>query len=229
MPDHALKIVPYKLITDSVDQFFLGQHLHELVSLPSTQNHLRIRHILGVLALHSVDDDSSYEAVKKDYALNQRAELGVFALRQNGQFIGSATVDPHAELKRQKFPHRPLLDKYFGGLLTVKIYVPGPQVTAWVAPEMVNDGHHALMETYQLLSDPLGPAAAYFETYASLHPGTEPLAWALEPVIEPGKLLIPEALTEAGFAQEGDSAFYDDGQARRVRPPKSILYLGRQR
>ncbi len=209
-------------ITSIPDTNIVGAALDVFIHQDGTQNLLRQRHMLAMLARHGSKVEQSLRTIDKEKGLHRSSQLGVFVLTgYDQQPVGMATVNPLAKLKRQRVQLPPYLAK---GPLSYPIVTHGPKVSAWVAPIFGERGTEVLTAAYRLLSDPEGPAKHIFETYVALESldiAPPPQAWTIEPLQSPDK--IRRAIRMAGF-QKVDAGYYDDHSSARVSPPIAALY-----
>lgn len=213
-------IVPMTQIQDTAKVAEFAREINALVKTPEMTHQLRTRHLLGVLARHSGDADSSFRHVSRARNAHYARELGVFALFGNNDVVlGMATVDPDARLRRQRLNMPPFIAR---GPAAYNIHTRGPEVAAWAVPGAA--GSRALAEAYKQLSSPEGPASALYELYATDHnlKGTEAvLAWTIEPLDTPP--WVHKAIQAGGFERQ-DRGHYDDFESRTSAPPMSAFY-----
>ncbi|MEO7364136.1 MAG: hypothetical protein ABIV43_01360 [Candidatus Saccharimonadales bacterium] len=184
--------------------------------------HLRQRHLLGVLARHGATQAISGKYIEKARALHVAGELGVFVLSdETNAVVGMGTVDPSARLRRQRVQMLPWLAR---GPVAYDIALHGPQVTAWVAPSEGQMGRRILTAAYRELANPDGVAAKFHDKYQASSAGDDDArsrAWTIEPLDAAD--WVRASIRDAGF-QRLDTGYYDDGQSRRVEPPRATLY-----
>jgi hypothetical protein len=216
----------------AADQNKLSMDLRELVLRQHVAEHLRERHLLGVLNRHG---DTAKEGAQKSqsavftaYKMHNNRELGVFVLPgSDGNVIGLATVDPTPRLRKLMIPSLPprLVPKRWQQDRT-DVANAGPEVCAWVAPGEGLEGGKVLAKAYQLLMRPDGPAQKYYERHADLvgESGLEAQkAWTIEPLAS--RSWVQSAIRASGIDKDPERGYFDDGESLRVSPPVSFLYI----
>jgi len=228
-------VIPLKDFPDAAQQTHIGETLHTLVKRKNVAEHLRERHLLGVLRRHGEEAKGGISAqnIYKAYKLHNELELGVFVLNSYEYTpMGLATVDPFAGLRYQPFARKrlpfteltqPIIlpPGLARGPLQKTVSVPGPQVCAWVAPGFGQEGLEILTQGYTALADPNGIARSFYEL-ASTETEDDVRAWTIEPQQSPD--WIRTALSRSGFRRIGEPRYFDDGESRRLPPPAASYY-----
>lgn len=214
------------------EQKKLGTDLRQLVLQQHVVEHLRQRHLLGVLNRHgdkSKDgEQKSQSAISAAYKKHNNHELGVFVLPDtDGKVIGLATVDPSPRLRKLTVPILPprFLPKMWQQDRS-DVASHGPEVCAWVAPGEGLEGGKILAKAYQLLMRPDGPALKFYKQHAKLHQvasSDTQEAWTLEPLDTPR--WVQSAIRSSGTNEDPERGYFDDGESLRVTPPISYLYI----
>jgi hypothetical protein len=216
----------------AADQNKLSIGLRELVLRQHVAEHLRERHLLGVLNRHG---DTSKEGAQKSqtavfaaYKMHNNRELGVFVLPgSDGNVIGLATVDPAPRLRKLMIPILPprLVPKRWQQDRS-DVASSGPEVCAWVAPGEGLEGGKVLAKAYQLLMRPDGPAQKFYERHADLTGEScfdTPKAWTIEPLAS--QSWVHSAIRSSGIDKDPERGYFDDGESLRDSPPMSYLYI----
>lgn len=181
----------------------------------------------GVVRRHSESPDASYEgykSVRAQMAAGTMAAYGVCAssfadCHDGGEFVGTASMQPGLELRRQALPLPPPYARrlgsipIIGGAFSSEYPTTGPNAVAWVDPRVTGESELTAAAQYQLRQQPeatgmlwrLVPEAAVYSQEHAMH----------------------VVMEEAGFRPHaaGGSYYYDDQEVgRRQLPPLSVLY-----
>lgn len=220
----ALEIIPLGNIVENGELTRIALTINSLVNKEQTRQFLQSRHLLGVIARHEGRVSNSEQAVSSARRLHTSGKLGVYVLKQEARYVGMATVDPSPVLRKQIIAVPP---KFAFGPLSRAIELPGPEVSAWVAPGHGPAGLNNLTQAYRELSVPNGIAKKQFEQFADTQPDANDegmSAWTIEPYDAPQ--WVHTAIRRSGFDTDARHAgLHDDGESKKYAPPMSRLYI----
>lgn len=189
-------------LTDA-ELFIAALDITNLLESGPTQDLLRRRHFLAVIACYGSDVGTSYKWLENARKSTDMQSAIVKKVKTK-EIIGIATQKPHLEIERQTIPFPPVISREIDH---IAFHVPtrGPNISGWVRAEEPQDV--ALGEVYEKMM----AGHAY--------------GWTIEPV--DSLYSVKAGIQAAGFVAE-EFGRYDDQESKWLPPPMSILYTARR-